>query len=53
MNIKLLVLRTTVERDVGTNERRQLTGAEQFQHKNSIKFQSRLVQHTREGLKKD
>ena len=32
---------TTGESDVGANERRQLTGTEQFQHKSSYKFQSR------------
>lgn len=30
MIVKLLVLGTTEESDVGTNERRQPTGAEQF-----------------------
>ena len=41
MIVKLLVLGTTEESDVGANERRQLTGTEQFQHKSSYKFQSR------------
>lgn len=53
MIVKLLVLGTTGESDVGANERRQPTGAEQFQHKSSCKFQSRLNYHSREGLKKD
>ena len=42
MIVKLLVLRTTEESDVGANERRQPTGTEQFQLKSSRKFQLRI-----------
>ena len=47
MNFKLLVQGATGESDAGTNVRRQPTGAEQLQHKNSIKFQSRLKNNSR------
>lgn len=52
MSIKLLAQGTTGESDKGTNVRRQPTGTEQLQHKSSIKFQSRLKNNSREGIKK-
>ncbi len=42
MNIKLLVLRTTVERDVGTNERRQPTGTEQLKHQEQLQVSVKI-----------
>lgn len=52
MSIKLIAQGTTGESDIGTSVRRQQTGAEQFQHKSSCKFQSRLNQHSPEGEKR-